>query len=554
MSVLENIDKAKNGDVAAFTELVKSHQNLVLGFAYSKLGDFQKAQDVVQDTFLAAYSQLDQLNDNRQFSSWLKGIANFKCHRVFRKNYRPLVPFNEDYVLSPEEDLDDLVQSHQEKSHLVKAISSLPEKYRVVITLFYLEEHSQDEIASFLEIPTTKVNNYMHEARKLLKGRLVKMAGDTFREQRLSEEFAKNIGEIISINGPLIDARMSKKNTKGIFDVLGSKASEKTHGDEIIVIQRLKDGRFRCLSTGENVSKKAKLFNSSNPPEKAYSELSDESIEKAVHSITSNGKGKILETGIKAVDLLCPIQDGRNLGIFGRDGVGRIVLVMEILKRKQNISGDVAIFMFVDRMNIQNTRNILDMELREELGFATDINENIQTAWIVHDKAGDPFYAESASYLDSRIYFSPLKAIQGLWPAIDPIHSHSNILREDIVGSEHYDTAVQVKEYLKKSEELLDDPVFLKHLVLGARAKALEQRENFVKQRMKELSENEKTIVDRALKLECYFTQPFFVAEEFTQKKGVAVNLEDTILGARKIINGEFDRINKDDLMWKGSI
>ena len=75
MAIAGLVEQARNGDEAAFTEQVKSHQNLVLGFAYNRLGDFHRAEDVVQDTFVVAQSRLGSLKDPAAFPYWLRGIA-----------------------------------------------------------------------------------------------------------------------------------------------------------------------------------------------------------------------------------------------------------------------------------------------------------------------------------------------------------------------------------------------------------------------------------------------------------------------------------------------
>ena len=90
--------------------------------------------------------------------------------------------------------------------------------------------------------------------------------------------------------------------------------------------------------------------------------------------------------------------------------------------------------------------------------FSSDINENIQTAWIVHPKAADPEYARTADYIDVRLFFSPLKATRNLWPAIDPQYCESAMLAPEIVGEKHYKTAMKVKETLKKYNDFIKKP------------------------------------------------------------------------------------------------
>lgn len=223
---------------------------------------------------------------------------------------------------------------------------------------------------------------------------------------------------------------------------------------------------------------------------------------------------------------------------------------MELLKRKRELKGSLSLFFYVDIWNALGTQDMLETEPY----FATDINENIQTAWIVHPKACDPEYAKAAEYLDVRLFFSPLKAIRNLWPAIDPVYSESAMLSPELVGEKHFKTAIQVKEILKKYNQLMIDPVFLEYITLGAKEKAVERLASFTEKRLLELDGEELLIVKRGMRLEKFLTQPFYVAEEVTGFKGVTVSPEETIEGANRILNGDFDDIDLDNLAWKGSI
>ncbi|MCF8058665.1 MAG: sigma-70 family RNA polymerase sigma factor [Bacteriovoracaceae bacterium] len=554
LEIVDYVLAARSGDAKAFTKLIEMNQNLALGYAYSKLGDFVQAQDVVQDSFLIAFSKLNELENPEVFSGWLRGIVHFRCHRVFRtkgRNWSSLNDFSEE--VDDGVDLNEIIQKRQEKEHLMNAIKSLPELQRTVVSLYYLEEQSQKAVADFLELPVSKVNNYLHEARETLKGRLLEMAKDSFREQRLSEEFAKNIGEIVSVHGSLVETKVNKAERATIFDVLGSKTRANRPGADLVVVQRMKNGRFRCISTGSEVSDKAKLYNQGDS-EKALRELSEDHIISIVDQIASKKDKPFLETGIKVIDLLCPIRDGGSIGVFGKDGVGRAVLVMELLKRKQEIKGDLNLFFYVNRESLKSTQDILNDELGKELGITSDINENVQTAWIYHDSAGDPTYAKEASYLDTRLYFSPLKGIQNIWPTIDPLNSFSKSFSKETLGEKHFEVASRALDVMKKAHALFLDSIHLEMMALGARREAARRKLEFNKQRLSELSGENLLIAKRSLLLDQYFTQPFFVAEEFTKMKGVAVSLNDTIEGAHRILEGEFDDVSPKDLSMKGAI
>ena len=121
----------------------------------------------------------------------------------------------------------------------------------------------------------------------------------------------------------------------------------------------------------------------------------------------------------------------------------------------------------------------------------------------------------------------------GIYPAVDPLASTSRILDPHIVGQEHYDTAQRVKQILQRNKELQDIIS-----ILG----------------MEELSEEDKTVVTRARRVQRFLSQPFAVAEQFTGVPGVMVSIEDTIKGFRMILDGEVDNLPEQAFLNVGTI
>lgn len=121
----------------------------------------------------------------------------------------------------------------------------------------------------------------------------------------------------------------------------------------------------------------------------------------------------------------------------------------------------------------------------------------------------------------------------GIYPAVDPLASTSRILDPHIVGQEHYDTAQRVKQILQRNKELQDIIS-----ILG----------------MEELSEEDKTVVNRARRVQRFLSQPFAVAEQFTGVPGVMVSIEDTIKGFRMILDGEVDNLPEQAFLNVGTI
>ncbi|NCU42508.1 MAG: F0F1 ATP synthase subunit beta, partial [Candidatus Moranbacteria bacterium] len=135
--------------------------------------------------------------------------------------------------------------------------------------------------------------------------------------------------------------------------------------------------------------------------------------------------------------------------------------------------------------------------------------------------------------LDSTVVLSRALSELGIYPAVDPLDSTSTIVEPKIVGQEHYEVARKVQQMLQRYKDLQDIIA-----ILG----------------MDELSDEDKITVSRARKIQKFLSQPFFVAEQFTGRKGKYVKREDTIRGFKMIVEGELDDVSEQDLYMKGSI
>lgn len=149
------------------------------------------------------------------------------------------------------------------------------------------------------------------------------------------------------------------------------------------------------------------------------------------------------------------------------------------------------------------------------------------------DDTTDPAPATTFAHLDSTIVLSRAISEKGIYPAVDPLDSTSTVLTADIVGQKHYDVAKGVQEILQRYKELQDIIA-----ILG----------------MEELSHDDKLSVFRARKIEKFFGQPFFVAEQFTGMSGTYVKLSDTIRSFEMLISGECDHIPEEFFIYKGTI
>jgi len=158
---------------------------------------------------------------------------------------------------------------------------------------------------------------------------------------------------------------------------------------------------------------------------------------------------------------------------------------------------------------------------------------SIQAVYVPADDLTDPAPSTTFSHLDATTVLSRKIAELGIYPAVDPLESTSRILDPLVVGDEHYDTAQRVKQILQRNRELQDIIS-----ILG----------------MEELSDEDKTIVNRARRVQRFLSQPFSVAEQYTGLKGVMVSIEDTIKGFKMILDGEVDNLPEQAFLNVGTI
>ena len=158
---------------------------------------------------------------------------------------------------------------------------------------------------------------------------------------------------------------------------------------------------------------------------------------------------------------------------------------------------------------------------------------SVQAIYVPADDLTDPAVATTFSHLDARLVLSRQISELGIYPAVDPLDSTSRIMDPNIVGEEHYNTALGVQRVLQRYKELRDIIS-----ILG----------------IDELSEEDKLIVSRARKIQRFLSQPFFVAEQFTGIKGKYVKLEDTIKGFKMICEGKCDELPEQAFFMVGTI
>ena len=353
----------------------------------------------------------------------------------------------------------------------------------------------------------------------------------------------------------------------------------------------------------------------------------------------------MLETGIKVIDLLCPYAKGGKTGLFGGAGVGKTVLIQELINNIAKGHGGLSVFAGVGERTREGNDLLREMLEADIINYGKDFKESfekgewnleevskedlkeskatfvfgqmneppgararvalsgltiaeyfrdevsrdillfidnifrftqagsevsallgrmpsavgyqptlasemgdlqeritstkkgsitsVQAVYVPADDLTDPAPATTFAHLDSTTTLSRALTQIGIYPAVDPLDSSSRILDPHIVGEEHYETAQQVIEILQQYKELQDIIA-----ILG----------------MDELSDEDKTTVARARRIQRFLSQPFFVAEQFTGQPGKYISVEDTVKGFKKILDGKLDHLPENAFYMVGTI
>ena len=180
---------AQSGRLDAFNDLVLHFQDMVFGYAYNRLHDFELAEDVTQEAFIEAYQRIASLRNPEAWPGWLRLIALKHCDRAWRQRgirTQPLSAASE----TPADGLtpDELLIEQETHRLLCNALQSLTEVEQSVVTLFYIGTYRQRDIAVFLDISVDTVSNRLRSARAKLKGRMLKMAGNALGNRAPSKD------------------------------------------------------------------------------------------------------------------------------------------------------------------------------------------------------------------------------------------------------------------------------------------------------------------------------------------------------------------------------
>ncbi len=448
-------------------------------------------------------------------------------------------------------------------------------------------------------------------------------------------------GEVKQIIGPVVDVYFEGANLPAIRNAVSTEVG----GRKIIleVAQHVGLGRVRCIALQDTTGLKrggvvedtggpvtvpvgelalGRLFNVigdaiDGKPQPSKAPRS--SIHREAPAFKDQRtKAEVFETGIKSIDLLAPFIKGGKVGLFGGAGVGKTVLMQELIHNVATEHGGYSVFAGVgervregnDLYHEMSESGVIDKTalvfgqmnevpgararvgvsgltmaeyFRDEMGkdvlffmdnvfrfvqagsevssllgrvpsavgyqptLAEEMGQlqeritstkkgsitSVQAIYVPADDLTDPAPATTFTHLDSTIVLSRQLASLGIYPAIDPLESNSTALAPEIVGEEHYNTASETKQVLQRYKDLQDIIA-----ILG----------------IEELSDEDKTLVYRARKIQRFLSQPVHVAEAFTDIPGVYVPVAETVRAFREILDGKHDDKPEDAFYMKGGI
>ena len=194
----EVIREYLDGNTMAFNVLINRHQYAVYGMCYHFTQNFADAKDLTQETFIQAFTKLQQLRNPQKFSSWLRQITINVC-RMWKRNQDRYPKVSIEKV--GEENLVDkhspspqkTIETNELRAKVRRAISSLSEKNRLALTLYYIDGLTYEEIGTFLDIPKTTIKSRLYKARKKLKKEVLQMTKGEFQQSPLPEDFSSQV-------------------------------------------------------------------------------------------------------------------------------------------------------------------------------------------------------------------------------------------------------------------------------------------------------------------------------------------------------------------------
>lgn len=222
------VKQCLEGDGNAFSLLIGKYQNVVYALCYHMVGNFADAQDLAQETLIKAYLDLFQLRDASKFAAWVHRITVNVCRmwlRTRRVNEDISLETLSQGELAGGETPDEHIEAVELQLSIAEAIASPSEKNRLIITLYYMDGMSCDEIGSFLNLSRSAIKNRLMRARKQLREELISMVEDKFSKHKLPEDFSGKVVQEVVVKSVLIHKRDDEHGDAPVV-LLQSKADE----------------------------------------------------------------------------------------------------------------------------------------------------------------------------------------------------------------------------------------------------------------------------------------------------------------------------------------
>jgi RNA polymerase sigma factor (sigma-70 family) len=536
MDYEQQVRRASGGDVKAFVDLTRHFQHMAFGAALALVNDFHQAEDVVQEAFVAAWSALPSLADPAAFPGWLRGIVRHQAFRVLRQRTLRTVPLSEAQDLPGEEVLPDrLLEQRRQAAMALAAIAALPDKLREPATLFFIHECSHQDIAVFLGLPVATVNNRLHAARSKLKERMLVMVNETLHAHALPDDFANRIGRLIEANGAVIDALFDPNSLPDILSELAVSDEANRRAIAVQVIQRPAGGVVRgiALSPADGLPRGSTVLSSGNQSETPVNldELAQILPQLAGPSPVAAGAARLLETGIKVIDVMCPLVANGTTILAGELNTGPYVTLHELTYKLKDSPDGVKLFLLQPLWRDAPPGWSLSDAFKED-GFADIPRGEVQHFFL---RAGDgPWTTSRLSPLDPFdvvIRFSRQLSGARIYPAVDVLTSRSRLFQTNVLSDEHVAVAERARQ------------------AIAALSAAGQHAERATDQ-----TSTDALMLERALRLQNYFTQPYFVAEPWHKRSGATVSLAESLRTCRDILDGRYDDLPADAFYFSGGI
>ncbi|HKW95089.1 MAG TPA: sigma-70 family RNA polymerase sigma factor [Methylomirabilota bacterium] len=523
------IGRVREGDLDAFAEVTRRFQQMAFGYAVALLRDLQQAEDVVQEAFVAAWFGLPTLSEPAAFPGWLRSIVRNQAHRLLRQKQLQSLPISAALAVPGEESgPDHRLEQSQRITAVLDAIGRLSDGLREVVTLFYVHECTQQDIATFLGLPLTTVNNRLHAARTQLKRRTLTMVKDTLPSHRLPDDFAARIGRIVRARDGVVDVLFDPTNLPDLLTELTVSDQTRRRAVTVRVVQLLKDGVVRCVpvSPGEGLTPGMTVLSSGRH---AAGLMAPEALDGAVRRLPgqpaeTDQSSELLETGIKVIDVLCPLTRGGTVAVAGEYRAGTFVVVEELCWRLRAEPGGASIFAFV-----APGPSVSFQEALEKEGYTGGTAGTVQTFYFAGEEEWTTERLARLPSVDVAIRLSYQLARARIYPTIDALTSRSRLQEAGLVDPEHAEIAARVRALLAAAAG--DDP---DAVVPPAGTAEIDKR--------------------RARKLWLFFAQPFFVAEPYTKRPGVFVSRAEALRGCREILDGVHDDLPDEAFYFTGGI